>query len=117
MADISIDVSELHELAGDLAGAAATVAVGASVAVRSSIDDIVDTARATVEVDSGQTRDSIGYELDAAGLEAEAGPTTWWAHFVEGGTVRLPPRPFMGPALDAHTPDFVDAIAETGDRL
>lgn len=108
------DTSELDHLAADLVATAAKAHAGAVVSVRSTLDDVVDTAKATVDVASGATRDSIGYDLTDAGLAGEAGPTTWWAHFIEGGTVTLPPRPFMGPALDAHAEGFVDAIADIG---
>jgi HK97 gp10 family phage protein len=67
-------------------------------------------------VDTGAMRSSIGVDITRHGegpgwgTEAEIGPTVSYAPFVEEGTERQPPQPFMGPALDEVEPAFVAAL-------
>lgn len=105
------DMAELNTLAVDLAEAGPRVLVEASKVVRKTAFDIAATAQTFVPVDTGATRSSIGVDTDQAGLGATIGPTTHYAPYLEFGTSRMAPRAFMGPALDKHTPEFLEAMA------
>ena len=122
MADgISIDASGLNELTADLLGAGHRARQEASSIVRETIDDVVGTAKAIVPVDTRRTQTSIHAAAagtdrpPAAGdLDVEAGPTTHYAPDVEFGTSKMAPAAFMGPALDRHTPQFVERMQRLG---
>jgi len=43
---------------------------------------------------------------------ATMGPTTFYAPFLEFGTYKMAPRPFMWPAADAHAIDFVNGLMD-----
>lgn len=76
--------------------------------------------RATVPVDQGDVLDSISADRSAStdehGVFAEAGPdldendAAFVARFLERGTVKMAPRPFVGPAADEVLPDFERAM-------
>lgn len=62
--------------------------------------DAVGYARSVVAVDTGELKESIGVKYDVTGLafalEAEADH----ASYVEYGTTRMGPRPFLGPSIE-----------------
>lgn len=83
-----------------------------------AIDSRAD-AQALAPVDTGNLRNSI-----TAGPAPEHGGTTIayevvartnYALFVENGTSRMEPQPFMGPALERNAPIFKQAIQQIGD--
>lgn len=112
-----VDVSELNRLAVDLdewAGPATRVQVAR--ALDKTSVDITTTAQTFVPVDTGATKSSIGWErVDQ--LAREIGPTTEYAPYLEMGTSVMAPYAFMGPALDRHAPDLVDAIEEIVEQV
>lgn len=61
----------------------------------------VQTARGLVPVETGRTRDSIGYTFDRSTMILQIHAATRWAIFIEMGTSRMPARPFLRPALAA----------------
>lgn len=108
------DFSELTKLAADLRKASAEVTVKASRAVRKAAFDIESGAKARVPVDTGNLKNSIGVSLSATGLSAEIGPTAHYGIYVELGTRRMAPKPYLGPAVEAVEPAFIDAIEQLG---
>lgn len=107
------DVSELRRLAVDLGKAASTDTIRkARLAVQKAAADIERIAKLKAPVDTGTLRNSIG--SDIRGLTAEIGPTIRYAPFVEYGTARMKPRPFLGPATTVVEPKFEAAIAALG---
>ena len=100
--------------------------------LKEGAEDIAETARSKVPVDSGRLRDSIKvYEYEASGqvgyrvrAEARSDPTPrrsngWpYAHFVEYGSVHnLPPRPFLIPAFEEHRDDILKALGDEVEDL
>jgi len=106
-----ISVSGLSELMGGLAKAAAITPL-AVVAVKASGEMIADAARGNAPVLTGALRDSI--EVDASGLSVVVGPTVDYAPFVEFGTWKDAPQPFMGPAADAGTDGLASKLLQIG---
>ena len=84
-------------------------------------ETVADEARAIVRVDTGQTRDSIRV---VKGTENRKGESPYYvlaglqehraALFLELGTVKMPPYPFLRPALertyDAQHRGFVNTV-------
>jgi HK97 gp10 family phage protein len=99
-----MEVTGAHELAVELAAAAATVGPKAEALAAKTRTDIKNTAVERVAVGEGILRDSIRETGD--GVEATADH----ARFVEDGTYKDAPQPFMGPALDEHEEPFVTGL-------
>ena len=67
---------------------------------------------------TGDTYDSISAvpgdpeDEDDAGVLWRVGPETFYSHFLEYGTSRQPPRPFVEPAGDLHMADWYQAARD-----
>ena len=120
---VSADWSEVNELAADLGKAGLGAASKAQQVVAKAAADVQRTGAATAQqlfkpppegASTGATANSIGVDLENGGLAASIGPTTSYAAYLEFGTRRMSPRPFMGPALDAVEPSFTAAMGQLG---
>lgn len=120
---VSADWSEVNELAADLGKAGLGAARKAQQVVAKAAADVQRTGAATAQqlfkpppegASTGATANSIGVDLENGGLAASIGPTTSYAAYLEFGTRRMLPRPFMGPALDAVEPSFAAAMGQLG---
>lgn len=110
-----IENGDLRRLRADLGRAGAEAERRAGVVVRKVAFDIVRDAKAIAHQKfssqaTGATANSINAKV--SNLEAEIGPTTYYAWFVENGTSRMAPKPFMGPAADRHEDPFAQAMAQ-----
>lgn len=110
----TIDVSQIRKLAADLERNAPRVGRPVSAVVRSTAAKVERTMKANAPVLSGDLRDSIGTDLYGTGnshhIAAVVGPTVPYARIVEHGYANNPPQPYAGPALDAHTEEYVAAM-------
>lgn len=116
---MSSDASELRRLASSLGAAGARTGPLAQAAMRKTLKDIEGTAKVKVPVDTANLKNSIGTsDLRTIGqsgnLSGEVGPTASYGLFVENGTSRMAPQPFMGPAADTHLPAFEQAVTQLG---
>lgn len=77
-------------------------------------------AQSLVPRNTGTLADSIRYEM-VGEAEAVTGPVRrrggWYGHFIERGTVKMGPRPFMDPAADDAIRMLGRAAGQTVDRL
>ena len=106
------DFSAIRTLSVDLGEATVGVNVKARAVVRKSAADLEKLAKRRAPKRTGALRDSI--TSTSSGLTAEIGPTIRYAPFVEYGTARMKPRPFLGPATTVVEPKFEAAIAALG---
>lgn len=69
---------------------------------------LVERARELVPVDTGATRDSISYRVEASGGQVHIiiGASTDYAIFIELGTVHWAGQPFLRPAIDGIAADI-----------
>ena len=120
---VSADWSEVNELAADLGKAGLGAARKAQQVVAKAAADVQRTGAVTAQqlfkpppegASTGATANSIGVDLEDGGLAASIGPTPSYAAYLEFGTRRMSPRPFMGPALDAVEPSFTAAMGQLG---
>lgn len=106
--------SDLDRLAGEFDSMGRGARAAVERAVRKTAVDISSTAKATAPVDTGNLKNSIGHTVTSGADEvsAEIGPTASYGVFVEFGTSRMAPQPYLGPAFDRHVPAFVQAISQ-----
>jgi HK97 gp10 family phage protein len=110
---MGLDGSDLRRLSRDLRAAGPTVGPLVSFAVRKAALDVERDAKSFTPVDTGNLRSSIGTDITDTGtsIAAEVGPSAAYGLYVELGTSRMAPQPFMGPALDRNAP-LLDAALD-----
>ncbi len=113
--DIRIETSDLNRLAVELTNASGKAVRLVSSAIAKTAHDIEADAKLTVAVDTGNLRNSISSHIGL--LDAVIGPTASYGGFVEYGTSRMAPQPYMGPAADRHVPLLVRAIASSAENI
>lgn len=110
-------IEDLYRLERDLAGAPGRVTAEGSALVRHTALAMEATMKVACPVDTGATRESIGTDITGDGRHGEMtaviGPTTSYSPFLECGTVKMNPHPFVRPGFDAHLPQFEAGV----DRL
>ena len=112
----SFDNSEIQALTTTFTGASRKALSRAVAVVRKSTFDVVRVGKRNAPVDTGNLRSSITGNTAGTGLVGEAGPTANYGGFVERGTSRMAPQPYMAPALDAVEPSFMEAMARAGEE-
>jgi HK97 gp10 family phage protein len=112
-----MDAAELRSLAVDLGRAAPAAITQSRVIVQKTGHGFVADAQAFAPVDTGFLRSSIGVDFHGDGLGFDAGPTASYGHFVEGGTSRMAPQPYVRPAWDRRVPQAVEAFEQIGGRV
>lgn len=110
------DTSDLDKLAADLAQAGPKAETLAKAVVRKTGFDTVAGAQTVAPVDTGNLKNSIGVDFDPDGLGFEAGPTANYGHFVEYGTSRMSPQPYMGPAFDRAVGPLPEVFKQIGEK-
>lgn len=119
---MGIDASDFRKLSADLSKAQTKTGPRAQVVVRKSLVDGVAAAKNKVPVDTGNLKGSISHsDLRTVGstgtIGGEFGPTADYGPYVELGTSRMAPQPYMGPAADLIEPAFEAAMAQLGEEL
>lgn len=104
----------MRRVAADLSEQAETLVPRASAVVRKVAFDTEADAKTLAPVDTGMLRNSITTAVTGDGLTAAVVATASYAPFVELGTSRQAPQPFMGPATDRNTPKFHEAMSQLG---
>lgn len=110
---------ELRKISRSIAAAGPKAEALTAAVVIKSLTDIEARAKRIVAVDTGYLRSSISREITAdtfagSGGEfgGEVGPTALYGAFVEYGTSKMAPQPYMGPAFTAVVPGFVAAMEQ-----
>lgn len=115
------DASEFLGLAAQLERASGQVGAKAAAAVKKTAFDIEADAKALAPVDTGNLRGSISTDIIGDGrfgsIEAEIGPTAEYGAFVEYGTSRMGPQPYMRPAFERREPGLTAALDQIGEDL
>lgn len=109
---IEFDASEVERLAEALGNVAARADARVALVMRKTGHDVVRAAQQLAPVDTGHLRASIGVDIDPDGLGFEAGPTANYGHYVELGTSRMSPQPYLFPAFDANLPAAYEALEQ-----
>ena len=112
-----MSVTTITGLVGDFVAAAATVDMRADEVTGKFAEEIAVWQRALAPTgETLQTRDTISAERAnvTTGVGWVAGTETWYAPFLEEGTSRMAPMPFIGPPADAKADAYTSAIGDIG---
>lgn len=117
MTDFRIEgVEEIRSLGRALDMTGARTRDKAKDIVRKSAFAVERGAKLRAPVDTGALRNSINTTLFGTALtgtspiSAEVGPEANYGVFIERGTWKMAPQPFLGPAFDEVEPSFVAAL-------
>lgn len=110
MAEFQFETQEIRRLARDVDAAVPEARKQARDTVRKGVFEIEKRGKVGAPYRTGNLRNSI--ESDFIGSNAdlaqgETGPFANYGWFVEGGTERQAPQPYMGPAFDAVEPSII----------
>lgn len=104
------DVSEILELASDFKRAGGRVGKEVANNVRETTTAVERSAKRNAPVDTGALRDGITQTITGsgrgAGITGSVFSTETYGRFVEEGTSRQAPRPWLGPATTEHAAAF-----------
>ncbi|MFI1194082.1 HK97-gp10 family putative phage morphogenesis protein [Micromonospora sp. NPDC020750] len=120
MVDIWVDgVLEFAPIEAKLRTASGRVGAKGAQVVRRTTEEGARIAQQLAAVDTGFMRGSVTTSFTGDGrsgvVEGEYGPEASYAKFIEGGTSRMAPQPFVGPSADAITPGFLAAAEAISD--
>lgn len=112
---VEIDgIDNVRDLAATLERSAQRAGADGAKVVRRCAAQVETFAKALAPVDTGLLRNSISTDMvndgRFASVTAEIGPTANHGSFVELGTSRQAPQPYMFPAGDRVEPIFVAAM-------
>lgn len=113
-----IDSTQLNALTVDLGAATPRMREQAAKQTIQSALDIEGSAKGFAPVRTGTLWRSIHTEISSGGMHAEIGTDVEYSAYVEYGTSRMAPQPYMRPAFDRHAPEYVTGMASiAGDSV
>jgi len=113
VAEFLIDTTELRVLEQDVAVASVAAEKQVRDTVRKGAFEIQARGRVLCPVRTGHLRNSISVDFRGSNMhlaQAEIGPEANYGAFVELGTERQAPQPYMGPAFDAVEPSIIAGL-------
>ena len=114
---IEFDDHEVRALERRLASAGSQAERSVRRVVAKTGHDTVAGAQRIVPVDTGHLKSTISVDIDADGLGFEAGPHASYGHYVEFGTSRMAPQPYLLPAFDRQTEIAMRALEEIAGNI
>lgn len=112
-------IEDLYKVAAEFERKSGQVGKQGSAVLRKTALAIEATAKELVSVDTGFLKGSITTEFEGDGrfgeMTALIGPEAHYGGYVEWGTSRHGPVPYMGPAMDRHVPEFTAALEQLAD--
>lgn len=117
---VSINVDELGQLIATFTDKTEGMDSRTGLVVRKAAFDVERGAKLRAAVDTGYMKNSIHTEIQQNDRRVYASEVIVGAEygvFVEEGTSRMAPQPFMGPAYDAVLPGFMAAMEAIANPL
>ncbi len=110
------DVSEVVALGGGWDAALGRVPKIVQDQLLKAGEKVADRGRALAPKATGKLAGSIEATLISqnfgADVAVEVGPTAFYGRYVEHGTAKMAPRPYMSPAADQEASAIADAVAD-----
>jgi len=106
---VTIKVDGLDALRGKLAQLPDQMRKGAERAISDEVEEIAQDMRDSVPVDTGALQGGI--QAESEGLTGKAVSTADHSWAVEGGTSRMPARPFAQPAAERSRTRFPERVS------
>lgn len=106
---VTVRFNKVPQLSGNLRKLAAEAVEGAALQTEAI-------AKPLAPVDTGFLRNSIQAAKGSSDLTWEVGVGAEYGIFIEHGTVHMPARPFVTPAVELVRPQFLHAMAEIVDE-
>ena len=110
---IEIDMSEVADIAAELGAAGGKVEKAAGTVVQRTASGLEADARSSAPVRTGALRDSI--HASGSGTEWSVEASAPHALFVEFGTYKDAPQPFLFPHADRAEAELEEGLTEIGD--
>ena len=112
-------IEELYKVAETFERRTGQVGQQGSKVLRRTALAIEKTAKEIVRVDTGNLKNSITTDFEGDGrfgtMSSETGPEAEYGGYLEWGTSKQEPAPYMGPAMDKHVPSFIAALEQLAD--
>jgi len=113
MAGLTVHMDDLHQLVATLTKKTEGLDSRTAQVVRKAAFDVERFAKTYAPVDTGFLRSSIHTEIQVNKLRMYSAAVVAgaeYASFVESGTSRMSPQPFLQPALDRVAPGFLAVL-------
>lgn len=110
-----MSVTTAAAVAAEFAQAASKVDRKVATALRKHVHDVQGDAKHGAPVDTGNLRSSISVDIAPDGLSAEVGPEAEYGGYVEQGTYKMAPQPYLVPAAERRNDALMTALAEVAD--
>lgn len=109
-----MDFDQVRKFGMDVAAADAKALLRMRRVIQAGAMAIKRDAQIGAPVDTGNLRNSISYDTQtlANSVRAEIGPTAEYAPYVEEGTSKMEPQPFLGPAFDRNLAAIEEAAVQ-----
>lgn len=111
--DIEFRTTDVKKLQAKLDAVGPANKARAERALRKAAKDVERDAKLLVPVDTGALKNSIGIDQPSPS-QAIIGPTMNYASYVERGTSRQAPQPYMRPAAERNVPLLARAVRDIG---
>ena len=118
MATFNIHIDGLDKLTSDIKRGTDNLASEIYKAMRTSVNSVMVEARAIAHYKTGMLRRSIQNDIQDNGLKGIVYQDTnmaMYGPFLEFGTSRMPPYPFMKPAMDNKRAFVIDTLHQAMD--
>lgn len=112
---IRFDNKEISKLASDLNGAGRRAEIRAKTVVKRTGNTVVREAQRVVPVDTGALKNSLHVDFAPDGLGFEAGSELGYSGWVEFGTTRMAPQPYLVPSFEAQVAAAMPAFTAATD--
>jgi HK97 gp10 family phage protein len=113
VAEFDVDLSEIRKFERDIEVGSVQAVKQVRNTVRKATFETEAGGKVRAAVDTGFMRNSITSDFVGSNADVAVGttgPDAEYAPFVEHGTSKQPPHPFMGPAADEVEPMFYAAL-------